>query len=338
MLKNYQMWNGIMDLKSELEKRHSAFEGYWKKYLPVGKPENLYDASRHLTFSGGKRLRPAIAMFSCESVSGNIEDVLPFAAALELMHNFTLVHDDIMDKSDLRRNQPTVHKKFGEPTAILAGDFLFAKSFEVMHDLPIDLQKFKDLDYLLVQCVLNICEGQQLDIEFEKRKLVTEEEYIDMISKKTGVLFELAAKGGSIIGGGTQEEISACTNFGLNLGLAFQIWDDYLDISSDEITLGKDIGNDIRNGKKTLIAVNSLQNASGDNKNILDELFGNINASDVDIKRIFNVFNETGSIEYARNTAISYINRAKDSLESLRDSEFKGILKNLAEYSIIREK
>jgi geranylgeranyl diphosphate synthase type I len=332
------MWNGIMELKSELENKQFAFEEYWKKYLPESNPINLYNASRHLTLGGGKRLRPAIAMFTCESISGEFNAVLPFASALELMHNFTLVHDDIMDKSDLRRNRQTVHRKYGEPTAILAGDFLFAKSFEAMHDLKIDLEIFKKLDLLLVQCVLNICKGQQLDIEYEKKKMISEEEYIEMISKKTAVLFELSARGGAIIGGGAEEEINACMSYGLNLGLAFQIWDDYLDVSSDEITLGKDIGNDIRNGKKTLIAVNSLQNATGDNLKILEDLFGNKDASDEDIKLVFNVFKETGSIEYARTNALGYINKAKEALNSLRDSEHKHILKDLADYSIIREK
>jgi len=327
-----------MDLKSELEKRHNAFNEYWIKFLPESKPINLYNASRHLTLGGGKRLRPAIAIFTSESVSGSIESVLPFAAALELMHTFTLVHDDIMDKSDMRRNRPTVHIKFGEPTAILAGDFLFAKSFEAMHDLSVNVQIFKKLSYDLIQCVLDICKGQQLDIEFEKRKIVSEAEYIDMITKKTAVLFELAARGGCLIGGGEPEEVTCCANYGLNLGLAFQIWDDYLDISSDEQTLGKDIGNDIRNGKKTLIAVNSLQNATGENKVVLDKLFGNFNATDWDIRRVFEVYKQTGSIEYARKTAIEYINKAKEALTSLRDSDFKEILKGLADYSITREK
>ncbi|UCD14012.1 MAG: polyprenyl synthetase family protein [Thermoplasmatales archaeon] len=327
-----------MDLEAELKKRCNAFNNYWKKFLPEGGPADLYNAARHLTFGGGKRLRPCIAMLSCKSVFGDVESVLPFAAALELMHNFTLVHDDIMDKSDMRRSQQSVHIKFGEPTAILAGDFLFAKSFEAMHDLSVDLSMFKELDYSLIECVLDICRGQQLDVEFEQRKMVTEEEYINMINKKTAVLFELAARGGAIIGGGNQDEITACAGYGLNLGLSFQIWDDYLDISSEEKILGKDIGNDIRNGKKTLIAVYSLQNASGENKKILDEIFGNRNASDDDIKHVFRVFKEMGSIEHARNTGFDYIKKAKNALNPLRDSEAKEILMELADYSIQREK
>ena len=327
-----------MDLKTELEKRYDSFNGYLQKYLPEGEPADLYNAARHLTLGGGKRLRPCMAMLACESVFGNIECVMPFAAALEIIHNFTLVHDDIMDKSDLRRNLPAVHIKFGEPTAILTGDFLFAKSFEAMHDLSVDLSMFKELDYSLVECVLDICEGQQLDIQFEQRKMITEEEYNNMVRKKTAALFELAARGGATIGGGNQDEINAFTDYGIHVGLSFQIWDDYLDISSDEKTLGKDIGNDIRNGKKTLIAVYSLQNATGENEKSLNEVFGNRNASDDDIKQLFTLFKEMGSIDYARNTALNYIKKAKDALNILRDSEAKEILKGLADYSTKREK
>lgn len=338
MFKNYQMWKWSMDLKTELEKRYDSFNKYLQKYLPEGEPTDLYNAARHLTLGGGKRLRPCMAMLACESVFGNVERVMPFAVALEIIHNFTLVHDDIMDKSDLRRNLPTVHIKFGEPTAILTGDFLFAKSFEAMHDLSVDLSMFKELDYSLVECVLDICEGQQLDIQFEQRKMITEEEYNNMVCKKTAALFELAARGGAIIGYGNQDEINAFTDYGIHVGLSFQIWDDYLDISSDEKTLGKDIGNDIRNGKKTLIAVYTLQNATGENRKLLDEIFGNRNASDDDIKQVFTLFKEMGSIDYARNTALNYTKKAKDALNNLKDSEAKEILKGLADYSTKREK
>ena len=155
-----------MKLQSELKKRADAFNKYWLKYLQEGKPATLYNAARHIPLGGGKKLRPFLVMLSCESVFGDAEKTLPFGAALEIMHNFTLVHDDIMDKSNLRRNLPTAHIKFGEPAAILAGDFLFARSFEAMHDLSVDCQIFKRLNYDLIQCILDICEGQQLDIGF----------------------------------------------------------------------------------------------------------------------------------------------------------------------------
>ena len=327
-----------MELQKELEKRSAKFETYWQRYIRKGTPSALYEAARHLPLGGGKRLRPVVAMVCCQSVNGDPEMTLPFASSLELMHNFTLVHDDIMDNSQIRRGLPAVHKKFGEPTAILAGDFLFARSFEAMNDLSVDLPVFKELHRGLVNCILDICEGQQLDIEFEQRKMVIEKEYLNMIHKKTAVLFQLAARGGTIIGRGTQEEISAMTEYGRYLGLGFQIWDDYLDMSSDIGTLGKDIGNDIRNGKKTLIAVHTLQNVDPENKKLLEASFGNKNASDEDVKKIFSLFRTLGSIDYAKQMALSYNTKAKDALKKLQDSEAKEILRELADFSIQREK
>ena len=327
-----------MDLKNELEKYRIKFNRDLEIFLKNGSPKQLYDAARHLPLAGGKRLRPVISMLSCIAVGGKENQVIPFGIALELLHNFTLVHDDIMDNSNLRRNTPTVHIKYGEPTAIIAGDLLFTKSFEAMHDLKIDLQYFKRLDYGLTQTIREICEGQQLDMEFEKRKIVTEKEYLGMIWKKTAALFMFSAEGGAIVGGGSEEEIKALRSYGEFLGLAFQIRDDYLDMSSDEKTLGKDIGNDIRNGKKTLIAVHTLNNATGKKKEILNNIFGNKMATEQDIKKIYEIFKEFKSIDYVKKTAESYSKKAKMALKNIDESHAKQILLELADYSIKREK
>lgn len=327
-----------MDLKLELEKRAIFFNGVLEKFLSDGEPETLYNAVRHLPLAGGKRLRPSLAMISCEAVKGDIKNVMPLAIALELTHNFTLVHDDIMDKSKLRRNMPAVHVKYGEPTAIIAGDLLFSKAFEAMHDIQGDPLIFKNVEFGLIDCVRLISEGQQLDMEFEKRNNVAEEEYLDMVLKKTAVMFMYAAEAGAILGGGSKEQANALNEYGKSLGLGFQIHDDYLDMSSDEKTLGKDIGNDIRNGKKTLIAVHCLNNASGENKKLLDKIFGNLKASDKEVKQVYNLFKTVGSIEYAKNTALKYCEKAKESLDILPDSDAKQILLELADYSIKREK
>lgn len=327
-----------MDLKSELKKRTDIFNIELRDYLKNGKPKTLYDAARHLPLAGGKRLRPAISMVSCEAVFGDIKNVIPLAISLELIHNFTLVHDDIMDKSNIRRNIPTVHKKYGEPTAIIAGDLLFTKSFEVIHNFTGESSVFKKLNYKIVEGIREVCEGQQLDMEFEMRNNVTETEYIEMIQKKTSALFMLAAEGGSIAGGGTTIEEKGLHNYGKYLGLAFQIRDDYLDMSSDENTLGKDIGNDVRNGKKTLIAVHSINNASADDSILINQIFGNPKASQDQIKKVYNLFQDIGSIEYAKNLAYKYCDKAKQSIDILKDSESKEILIDLAEYSINREK
>jgi geranylgeranyl diphosphate synthase type I len=327
-----------MILKNELSKRTTMFNTYWQKYLPQGTPPALYEAARHLPNAGGKRIRPFLAMIACESVSGDAQQVLPFAAGLELMHNFTLVHDDIMDHSILRRNLPSVHVKFGEPTAILSGDLLFAKSFWAIRDTPVDFPTYKELEKGFISCVIAICEGQQRDIEFESQKQVSEQEYLEMIRKKTGALFELAARGGAIIGGGTPQEVAALEKFGMALGLAFQIWDDYLDMSSDATTLGKDIGNDIRNGKKTLIAVYSLSHATGNQKQLLDDIFGNRSASEQDVKKVYDLFREIGAVDYAKQRAMQYTKEAKDALAVLRPSDATDLLHQLIDFTIQREK
>jgi geranylgeranyl diphosphate synthase type I len=327
-----------MDLMLELNKRANFFNEALRKFLVNGEPVTLYDAARHLPLAGGKRLRPILAMISCEAVSGNIKNVIPLAIAIELTHNFTLVHDDIMDRSKLRRNIPSVHIKYGEPTAIIAGDLLFAKSFEAIHGIPGDITVFKNVEYGLINCVRKISEGQQLDMEFEKRKNIAEYEYSDMILKKTAVLFMYAAEAGAILGGGTREQVNALNEYGKNLGLGFQIHDDYLDMSSNKKTLGKDIGNDIRNGKKTLIAVHCLNNASGNDKKLLEKIMGNLKATNEEIRQVYNLFKKIGSIEYTKKTAINYSEKAKKVLEILPDTDAKKILFELAEYSIKREK
>ena len=181
-----------MDLIQEINKRADFFNGVLENFLRNGEPESLYDAVRYIPLAGGKRLRPSLAMISCEAVSGDVKNVIPLAIAIELTHNFTLVHDDIMDNSKVRRNLPSVHIKYNEPMAIIAGDLLFAKAFEAMHDISGDLSIFKNVEFGLIDCVREISEGQHLDMEFEKRKIISEDQYLEMILKKTAVMFMYA--------------------------------------------------------------------------------------------------------------------------------------------------
>lgn len=327
-----------MDLKKEISNRAEVFNKELDRFLIIEKPEDLYDASRHLPMAGGKRLRPVLSMLACEAMGKDKMDVIPFALAVEIIHNFTLVHDDLMDKSTLRRNLTTVHIKYGEPTAILAGDLLFVKAFEALETYPDDIKVFRKLNNHLIRSVIEVCEGQQLDMDFENRSSVSEDEYLEMIEKKTSALFRISADGGALIGGASQKIIDAMNIYGTTLGLAFQIRDDYLDMSSDAATLGKDIGNDIRNGKKTLIAVHALSHARGKDKEILSSLFGKAGASESEIQQVHQVFKNTGSIEYAADKAKKYSNIAIEKLDVLDDSPAKQILKELAIYSMTREK
>ncbi|MEF8879739.1 MAG: polyprenyl synthetase family protein [Candidatus Thermoplasmatota archaeon] len=327
-----------MELEEELKKRKDFFDEELEKFLRDGNPEELYDAARHLPIAGGKRLRPILSMVSCEAVSGEISMVVPLALAVEIVHTFTLVHDDIMDKSKLRRSQPSVHMKYGEPTAIMAGDLLFTKGFESMHRMTVSPSVFKNVEYGLIDTVKEICEGQQLDMSFQDRHDVSEGEYLKMILKKTAVFFQYACEAGGIVGGADSEKSNALSEYGKNLGLAFQIHDDYLDMSSDSDTIGKDIGNDIRNGKKTLIAVHALNNASRSDKKILENIFGNKDASEEEIKQVYDAFKRTGSIDYAKKKAIWYSKKAIESLGILERSEAQELLKKIADFSIKRVK
>jgi len=327
-----------MILKSELEQRAEDFNHYWLQFLPDQSPKELYQAARHLPMGGGKRLRPVLAMLACQATGGNVQEVMPFAAALELMHNFTLVHDDIMDNSHLRRGVPTVHEQYSQPTAILAGDLLFAKTFEAMHQLSTTLDVIKYLEAEMIKCIIDICEGQEYDMSFEHRTQVQEPEYLQMIEKKTAALFRLSTLGGAVIAQATDQQIKAMRTYGYALGMAFQIWDDYLDMSSDEQTLGKDIGNDIRNGKKTLIAVHAFSHAKHEQKQQLERFFGNRNATDDEIHKVLESFKTSGSIDYAKKIAHQYHQQAIDALDAFPSSHAKSILEEMVTYAIQREK
>jgi geranylgeranyl diphosphate synthase type I len=327
-----------MDVKKHIVPYVATFEKELSKFLVRQEPLPLYDASLHLPFAGGKRLRPIISMIACEAVIDNSERVLPFSMSLELIHNFTLVHDDIMDHSHMRRNIPTVHESFGEPTAILAGDLLFAKAFEALQHFKGDSSVANILYGLLISAVIEVCEGQQLDMDFENRAMVSEDEYLSMIQKKTSALFRIAAEGGGIAADASNVERNALKIYGNNLGLAFQIRDDVLDMSSSLETLGKDIGMDIRNGKKTLIAVHALKHAKGKQKQLLTEVFGNRDATEEQVEMVTSLFQEIGSLSYADEKASSFCQIAIDALDPLKDSMAKEFLKSLAVFAKTRKK
>jgi len=330
---------GSLDLIQEIQKRAMIFNGALDQFLVRDNPSNLYDAARHLPMAGGKRLRPVLSMLCCEAVGGTHHDVMSFAIGVELVHNFSLVHDDIMDKSNLRRNLPTVHLEYGEPTAIIAGDLLFAKVFESLESYSYEQNRFKKLYRLLIRSIIEVCEGQQYDMNFEKRLLVSEDEYLNMIQKKTAALFQISSEGGAIAGKASENIQKTFSVYGTSLGLAFQIHDDYLDMSSTEETLGKDIGNDIRNGKKTLIAVHAFNHTEGEQLTVLKRIFGKKTATDKEIQQVHQVFNAIGSIDYAKQKAKQYSYQAIQALDDTPDLQTNeyNILKDLAKYAIIRE-
>jgi len=256
-------------------------------------PQGLYEPIKYMLSNGGKRIRPMSVLMGCEMFSGNVKDAIPAALAIEVFHNFTLLHDDLMDRAEMRRGKPAVHIKWNDNTAILSGDVMQIKAYELLAKTPEKYLK-QTLD-LFSTMACEICEGQQYDIDFEKRQDVTAEEYLDMIRLKTSVLLGNALKTGAIIGGASNEDADLLYNVGINIGLAFQLKDDLLDVYGNSQTFGKKIGGDILCNKKTYMLITALEKAEGNTKN---ELLKWINASDFNpeekIKAVTNIYDLLG--------------------------------------------
>ena len=308
-----------------------------EKNLGVIEPQNLQDASIYLTKAGGKMLRPALTLISSEAVGGNKEDALETAAAIELIHTFSLIHDDIMDDDDMRRGMPSVHKVWDEPLAILAGDTLFPKAFEMII-LSKDAHPTRVANALatVADACVKICEGQASDMSFEGNFDVNEAEYSEMIYKKTGALIAAATKAGAIMGGADDEVVTALYEYGRMIGIAFQIQDDYLDVISDEKDLGKPVGSDIAKGKMTLMVVKALAESEGEDHERLLEILKDENCSQDMVDEAIDLFNKYGSIEYAHNLALENVAGAKEAIAILPDSDAKDMLIALADFVIDR--
>lgn len=303
-------------------------------------PQDLQDASIYLTKAGGKMLRPALTLIVADAVGGNKEDAVKTAAAIELIHTFSLIHDDIMDDDDMRRGKPSVHKVWDGPTAILAGDTLFSKAFAMIvasKDDDVNPAYVANALATISDACVKLCEGQASDMGFEGDFNVKEEEYSEMIFKKTGALIAAATKAGAIMGGANQEVVDAMYDYGRLIGQAFQIQDDYLDVVSDEESLGKPIGSDIAKGKMTLMVVKALAESEGEDKERLLEILKDTNSIQDDVDEAIALFNKCGSIEYAHNLALSKVEEAKEVLEILGDSSSKQLLIDLADFVLERK-
>lgn len=300
-------------------------------------PESLYESSEYLIKAGGKKFRPALTLLSCQAVGGKPEKALKAAAAIELTHTFSLIHDDIMDNDDTRRGKPAVHKVWGEPLAILAGDSLFAKSFELLSQSAEDniaYERVVDALQVLTNSCINICEGQALDMAFEDTFNVTKDEYMNMIYKKTGDLITASTTIGAIMGGASSNEIQALRTYGKQIGLTFQIQDDYIDLTGDE-SIGKPVGSDLVEGKKTLMVVYALEKANKEDHDRLVEL---LEANDESIiPEAMEILEKYGAINYARSKAYDCVIESKQALSILPDSDAKDALFKLADFVFTRK-
>jgi len=288
----------------------------------------LAKASSHLLTAGGKRLRPAMLFLAAESVKkGSSFDLMPAALAVELIHSFTLIHDDIMDEDSERRGVPTVHTLWDEPTAILAGDVLHARAFEFLCRTPVDDRSRVRAVSLLAHTCADICEGQHEDMAFEDRTEVTEVEYLEMVRRKTGSLYAAAASLGAILAGAKPMQADALYQFGLSTGIAFQIQDDLIDLTAPSSVSGKDRGSDLREGKKTLIAIRAAEIG-------IELPRGSLTEGEVD--RVVKKLEEAGVFADVRGTAERILGSGKACLGVVPESEEKRLLISLGDHFLAR--
>jgi len=327
----------FMVFPDDYKGRVKKINEYLMHTLDIIQDKNLKAAMAHYPAAGGKRLRPLLATVSSEAVGGKADSALPFGVAIEMVHNFTLVHDDVMDEDETRRGIKTVHSAFGVPEAILSGDALFARAFEVVLDSEVDDPKLVRLVDILARAVRLLAEGQQMDMDFEDAKKVTSDQYLKMIELKTAILYSAAAQGGAIVGGATDEQEEALAEYGRLIGLGFQIWDDVLDLESDQATFGKPVLNDIRNGKKTLIVVQALEDLKGPERTEFLSILGKKNATTKELERARDVLDDVGAIDHATKVADGLISEAKEKLSVLVDSPHKKTLIALADFMVKRK-
>lgn len=286
-------------------------------------PKELTDACRYVLSAGGKRVRSTLLLLSCESVGGDVRDAVHASAAIELMHNFTLVHDDIMDNASSRRGRPTIHTRWNVNNALLTGDVLLGLSYKQM--LQTNSASIQYLLKIFTQGFLDVCEGQALDLEFEHRSDVRLRDYFQMIEKKTGRLISTSTELGAVIGGGTNRQISALRTFGQYLGRAFQLQDDLLDVVAEEKEFGKRIGGDIIEGKKTFLLLRSLEKAKGKDRAALMNVMNRRGATShlrtkgqaAEVRNVTSIYNSTGALVAARKQIQKDTSRARTALRSL---------------------
>lgn len=300
------------------------------------KPESLYKPSDYILSNSGKRLRPILVLFSAKATGGNFKSVYNAALAVEMLHNFTLIHDDIMDNADLRRGKKTLHKLYDLNTAILAGDSLLSIAYEyLLKDCKINAREAVSA---FTQGLIEVCEGQSLDTEFEKRSEVSLDEYLVMIRKKTAALAMMCCKLGAILSNAKKSDVKALSNYGLNLGIAFQIQDDLLDIMGDEKEIGKTVGGDLIVGKKTFLLIKAFEKAKGTYKRDLLTMIKNKGISPDKVEYFKEMFIKLGVIDDAKSEIKNYTDKALKFISSLSNKNEIGFFIWLADSLIERNK
>jgi len=323
-------------------------DSYILNDLVSGDPEYVYQAATHLIRAGGKRFRPAVVLLTARMLGGGASEsrALPLAAAVEVFHTFTLIHDDIMDEDETRRGVPTVHVKYGVPTAILAGDLLQSLSYKaILEAKRRGLRSPRIVAALdaLVEAAIKVSRGQGYDMRFEK-ELVSYHDYLEMIYLKTGALIEASAKLGAIAAYADREVVEQMGLYGRFVGVAFQIRDDILGVFGDPKVTGKPVYSDLRRGKKTILLLYALDHTSGDERRLLERIASGESVKEEDLEKAASIIRESGALAYAQELAESYVKSALDILDQLEaedlveDEDALRALRELALFTVRREK
>ncbi len=299
-------------------------------------PAELYEPISYLMQLGGKRMRPVLVLIATEMFDGNVFKALDAAIGIELFHNFTLMHDDIMDKAPLRRGKPTVHAKWNESAAILSGDVMFVEAYKLM--IKVDDSILREVLAIFSDTASGVCQGQQADMNFEKRDDVSLPEYLEMIRQKTAVLLAGSMQIGALIGGAVPDQANLLYEFGQNLGLAFQLQDDILDVYGNPEKFGKQVGGDILSNKKTFMLIKAKELATGNTRTELDQWLNRSDDPFAKIEAITSVYNLLEVRKLAEVEMEEYVNKALRALDLISvDRAKKDLLRGFAEQLLIRE-
>lgn len=322
-------------MQTLIKSLRSDIDSYLMESAGASYPANLYKPIKYFLEIGGKRLRPLLTLLSCRAVRSDYINALPAAVAIELLHNFTLVHDDIMDQDSLRRNQPTVHTKWNEAVAILTGDGLIGLSYRTLLKSPPDT--IQRVMHIFTEGVIKVCEGQAIDKQFEDLDEVSLDDYFDMIQKKTGELIAISTEIGGIVGRGSEESVRALRGFGESIGRAFQIQDDMLDITSSENVLGKDLGSDLAQGKKTYAIVQIKKKASPAEWDFIHNVLISRKIDTPTLEKVKAILIDRGVIAAAEGQILSDFKCAQNHLKHLSNGDLEQDLLNFSNYILNRK-
>jgi len=327
--------NSASNVLAALGEHRELVEVIIQESLAKIQQDRLRGAMSHLFMGGGKRLRAIMPRLVGDAVGNGHEGHYTLGACIEIIHNFTLVHDDIMDQDPIRRGLDAVHVAYDDATAINAGDAMLALGFEMLADSPhIEDSQLRHVVSTIGEMVRHVAEGQQEDFEFEDRDTVTEDEYIAMIAGKTSAMFETCAETGAILAGTDNDTVANMADWGLNLGLCFQIMDDYIDMTSDTETLGKPAGSDIVQGKRTLIAIHAIE--SGADLPKFRKLFGTQSTNTEELATAVNELEVNGSIQYALDRAMEHHRIAHSCLDKLEQTPAVELLRDMTDFQLVR--